>query len=120
MDVVDDGRWRPILLTIGLLYKLQKIRESGACWYNAPDIFVNDDNHEIELLSVFGFYWHLLLEVSKVLRSSEIDHAAEDFQVRNFENLLRYLYNFFKIRVCSTLTLHSVRLADCQSCFNKG
>jgi len=79
-DVVDDGRWRPILLTIGLLYKLQKIREAGPSWYNAPDIFVNDDNHEIELLSVFGFYWHLLLEVSKVLRSSEIDHSAEDFQ----------------------------------------
>ena len=37
---------------------------------------------EIELLSVFGFYWHLLLEVATVLRSAEIDHAAENFQVK--------------------------------------
>ena len=44
----DDGRWRPILLTVGLLYKLQKIQDSGEnSWYNKEDIFVNDDEHEI-------------------------------------------------------------------------
>jgi len=79
-EAVDDGRWRPILLTIGLLYKLQKIHDTGESWYNAPDVFVQDDDHEKNLLAVFGFYWHLLLEVSGVIRSSEIDHSAEESQ----------------------------------------
>jgi len=79
-EAVDDGRWRPILLTIGLLYKLQKIHDTGESWYNAPDVFVQDDDHEKNLLAVFGFYWHLLLEVSGVIRSSEIDHSTEESQ----------------------------------------
>lgn len=74
----DDGRWRPIILTVGLLYKLQKIHESGENhWYNAPDIFVHDDDHEMDLLRVFGFYWNLCIQVAQVIRSSE---AAEELQ----------------------------------------
>ena len=69
------------MLTIGLLYKLQKIHDTGESWYNAPDVFVQDDDHEKNLLAVFGFYWHLLLEVSGVIRSSEIDHSTEESQV---------------------------------------
>ena len=80
-DVVDDGKWRPILLTIGLLYKLQKIQDSGENWYNDPAVFVQDGDHEINLLSVFGFYWHLLVEVSGLIKSSDVDHSAENCQV---------------------------------------
>lgn len=74
----DDGRWRPMVLTIGLLYKLQKIEDSReGHWYNCPDIFLRDDSKEAEMLHVFGFYWHLILKVAGVLRSSEADHSAE-------------------------------------------
>ena len=32
-EIVDDGRWRPMLLTIGLLYKLNRIHETDEnCW----------------------------------------------------------------------------------------
>jgi len=78
-DVPDDGKWRPILLTMGLLYKLQKIHERGEnSWYNSADIFVHDDEKEKDLLEVFGFYWHLCIQVAQVLRSSDIDHTTED------------------------------------------
>lgn len=80
-DVVDDGKWRPILLTIGLLYKLQKIQDSGENWYNDPAVFVQDGDHEVNLLAVFGFYWHLLVEVSGLIKSSDVDHSAENCQV---------------------------------------
>jgi len=79
-DVVDDGKWRPILLTVGLLYKLQKIQDSGENWYNDPAVFVQDGDHEINLLAVFGFYWHLLVEVSGLIKSSDVDHSAENCQ----------------------------------------
>ena len=75
----SDGKWRPMLLTIGLLYKLQKIQD--ACehnWYNNPDIFVNDTQQEDDVLNVFGFYWHLCVQVAEVLRSSDVDHSDQD------------------------------------------
>ncbi len=75
-DHVDDGRWRPVLLTVGLLYKLQKLQNSS--WYNNEDILVKDDEKEKCLLLVFGFYWQLILEVATVLRSSELDQTDLD------------------------------------------
>ena len=37
----DDGRWRPMVLTIGLLYKLQKIEDSReGHWYNCPSNYL--------------------------------------------------------------------------------
>jgi len=77
-DNQTDGRWRPMVLTIGLLYKLQKIEDSReGHWYNSPEIFVRNDDEEAEMLNVFGFYWHLILKVAGVLRSAEADHSPE-------------------------------------------
>jgi hypothetical protein len=82
-EAEDDGRWRPFLLTMGLLYKLQRIEDAGEDhWYNHPDVFVNDDTKESELMHVFGFYWHLCVLVAGVLRSTEIDHADPNAQDR--------------------------------------
>ena len=65
--------------SVGLLYKLQKIQDTFENnWYNRPDIFVQDDEKEREYLHVFGFYWHLIIQIAQVIRNSEIDHQAED------------------------------------------
>ena len=78
-EIVDDGRWRPMLLTIGLLYKLHRIQETDEnCWYNRPDIFLRDDDKEKDYLHIFGFYWHLCVQVAEVLKSTEIDPEAEE------------------------------------------
>ena len=79
-EIVDDGRWRPMLLTIGLLYKLHRIQETDEnCWYNRPDIFLRDDDKEKDYLHIFGFYWHLCVQVAEVLRSTEmVDPEAEE------------------------------------------
>ncbi len=59
-----DGKWRPLLLTLGVLYKLQRIRDSnGSSWYNRDDIFVHDDEEEKRLLETFGYYWHFSVKV---------------------------------------------------------
>ncbi len=59
-----DGKWRPMMLTLGLLYKLQRIQDSHAdSWYNDDAIFVRDDGHERRLLDTFAFYWHNCMKV---------------------------------------------------------
>ncbi len=65
----DDGKWRPMLLTLGLMYKLQRIQDSHAdSWYNREDIFVRDDAVERRLMDTFGFYWHTCMKVAGALR----------------------------------------------------
>lgn len=58
-----------MLLTLGLLYKLQRIHDSNPnSWYNHPDIFVQNDQEEQKLLHTFGFYWHYCMKVAEALR----------------------------------------------------
>ncbi len=66
----EDGKWRPMLLTLGLLYKLQRIQDSHAdSWYNRDEIFVRDDAEERRLLDTFGYYWHTCMKVATALRT---------------------------------------------------
>ena len=72
-----------MLLTIGLLYKLHRIHETDEnCWYNRPDIFLRDDDKERDYLHIFGFYWHLCVQVAEVLKSTEIDPEDAEENVR--------------------------------------
>ena len=60
------------------MYKLQKIEDSSTgSWYNAPDIFVRNDDDEREMLNVFGFYWHLIIRIAGILRNADADHSPE-------------------------------------------
>ena len=91
-EIVDDGRWRPMLLTIGLLYKLHRIQETDEnCWYNRPDVFLRDDDREKDYLHIFGFYWHLCVQVAEVLKSTEIDpeDAEENVRQEQLKNALQ-------------------------------
>ena len=36
----EDGKWRPVLFTLGLIHKLQKVTDDG--WYDAESTFVTD------------------------------------------------------------------------------
>ncbi len=77
-DGEDDGKWRPMLLTLGLLYKLQRIQDSHAdSWYNHEDIFVTDDDVEKRLLNTFGFYWHTCMKVAGALRQDQEGRLQE-------------------------------------------
>ena len=50
-----DDKWRPMILTLGLLYKLQRIYDSDVgSWYNAENIFVHEDDLEKRLLHTLG------------------------------------------------------------------
>ena len=75
----DDQKWRPALLTVALLIKLQKLREH----MNDPsaNIMSDMDNQE-KLLQVFGAYWHMCTRIGKALRSFEsggADHYITHF-----------------------------------------
>lgn len=73
-----DDKWRPMLLTVGLLYKLQRIQDSNATsWYNDENIFIHDTEIEEKLLHTFGFYWHYTMKVAEALRSVDNDELAE-------------------------------------------
>ena len=66
----NDRKWRPMLLTLGLLYKLQRIHDSDPkSWYNEEKIFVHNDEQELKLLQTFGFYWHFCMKIAESLRS---------------------------------------------------
>lgn len=70
LDLTDesegDDKWRPMLLTLGILYKLQKVQTH---WYYNQDLFVQDSDFEQKLLNICGYYWHQLVNVTKGLRN---------------------------------------------------
>ena len=58
----SDGKWRPILLTVGLMYKLQKVLDDN--WYDVPDIFIKDNSTKKNLIDTFAWYWHYFYKVN--------------------------------------------------------
>ena len=57
----SDGKWRPILMTVGLIYKLQKVLDDS--WYDAKDIFISEDFKRRTLSNIFASYWHYFFKV---------------------------------------------------------
>ena len=68
IDEDEDDRYVPTALTVALIYKLQK--NDCKRWYNVPEVRMNDPDRQERLLHTFGYYWHLLVNVSKCLRNS--------------------------------------------------
>jgi len=60
-----DRKWRPILLTVGLMYKLQKVLDDP--WYDASNIFIKEESTKMNLVRTFAWYWHYLLKVAWAL-----------------------------------------------------
>jgi len=62
----DDGKWRPNVLIMMILYKYQLIQdhlEEGG-WFNSKDVFVKDADLQNRMLNVFGMYWHIIVKVN--------------------------------------------------------
>jgi len=57
-----DGKWRPLMFTLGLLYKLQRTQDDS--WYDNADVFVTEEEKRKGLVEVFGYFWHYLFNVS--------------------------------------------------------
>ena len=57
-----DGKWRLILLTVGLMYKLQKVLDDP--WYDVKHIFIQEISTKMKLVETFAWYWHYLFKVT--------------------------------------------------------
>ena len=67
----DDGKWRPTLLTVALLVKLQNLLSEMDDSQDGTD---NEDQES--LLQVFGSYWHVSVKIGEGLRGFKQDDEA--------------------------------------------
>ena len=48
----EDGKWRPVVGTLGLIYKLQKVSDDG--WYDNQNVFMEDKEKATDLMDLIG------------------------------------------------------------------
>ena len=70
----EDGVWRPILLTLGLLYKVQKVCDDY--WYDAEEHFCSDSEKISTIINGLAKYWWYQMKVSRFIRG-DIDDLEE-------------------------------------------
>jgi len=101
----DDQKWRPALLTVALLIKLQKLREH----MNDPSAnIMSDMENQEKLLQVFGAYWHMCTRIGKALRSFESDSEEESSVVsQDSDGLVDHLVSELGIPKEDVLVAHS-------------
>ena len=63
----EDGVWRPILLTLGLLYKVQKIYDDT--WYVNKENFCSDSEKIESLMNGLAKYWLYHFKVSQCIKT---------------------------------------------------
>ena len=83
-SVQDDGKWRPTLLTVALLVKLQNLLSAMDDSQDGTD---NEDQES--LLQVFGSYWHVSVKIGEGLRGFEQEDGIE----MNSKSLIDHLAN---------------------------
>ena len=62
-----------MLLTLGLLYKLQKAQTH---WYYDQHLFIHDQAFENKLLNICGYYWQQLVKVRSLRSYVSIDRLS--------------------------------------------
>ena len=67
----EDGKYRPVLLTLGLLYKLQKVSDDD--WYDDTGVFVQDHEKIKKAVELLAKYWWFSIGVAKSIRGDEKD-----------------------------------------------
>ena len=67
----EDGKYRPVLLTLGLLYKLQKVSDDD--WYDDTSVFVQDRDKIRNVVELLAKYWWFSIGVAKSIRGDEED-----------------------------------------------
>ena len=105
-----DDKWRPVLLTIALLCKLQKLNDhmEDSGWYNSPQVIMDNPDEEEKMLDVFGCYWHTCVRIAKGLRSFD-PNADKDTEVtpNETEALINHLSETSGICPVDILVAHS-------------
>jgi len=89
----DDGKWRPVLATLGLIYKLQKVSDDN--WYDKEEVFMKDKEKMAALLNRMAFFWHRFMKVASNISGDEEEelkaNLAEGMEV-SLEDVI-YVYN---------------------------
>ena len=62
----DDKKWRPVILTLGLMYKLQKVTDDK--WYDDTSVFVQDDGKKVQIVELLARYWWYIMDLAKTMR----------------------------------------------------
>jgi len=65
----DDGKWRPVVLTLGLVYKLQKV--SDDFWYDVDSVFMQNKEKITTLVELLAKYWWYLMDVATSLKGDD-------------------------------------------------
>ena len=73
----EDAVWRPVLLTLGLLYKVQKIIDDP--WYVNKENFCSDSEKIENLMNGLAKYWKYLYKVSQCIRTDDLDELKASF-----------------------------------------
>jgi len=89
----DDGKWRPVLITLGLVYKLQKVSDDH--WYDNKDVFMQNREKSAALVDLLGHYWSRSFEIASNIKGEELEelrkNLAEGIEIP-VEDVL-YVYN---------------------------
>merc|ERR1712218_476857 len=89
----DDGKWRPVLATLALIYKLQKVSDDN--WYDKEEVFMKDKEKMAALLNRMAFFWHRFMKVASNISGDEEEelkaNLAEGMEV-SLEDVI-YVYN---------------------------
>jgi len=65
----DDGKWRPVVLTLGLVYKLQKITDDF--WYDVDSVFMQNKEKITTLVELLAKYWWYSMDVATSIKGDD-------------------------------------------------
>eukprot|EP00090_Calanus_glacialis_P011310 TRINITY_DN19740_c0_g1_i1.p1 TRINITY_DN19740_c0_g1~~TRINITY_DN19740_c0_g1_i1.p1 ORF type:complete len:510 (-),score=107.93 TRINITY_DN19740_c0_g1_i1:92-1621(-) len=65
----DDGKWRPVVLTLGLVYKLQKITDDY--WYDVDSVFMQNKENITLLVELLAKYWWYSMDVATSIKGDD-------------------------------------------------
>ena len=74
----EDGKWRPVVGTLGLIYKLQKVSDDG--WYDTSSVFLQDKEKVSTLVDLLGHFWSRSCDIAANIKGEEILPKSSAFQ----------------------------------------
>ena len=72
----EDGKWRPVVATLGLIYKLQKVSDDS--WYDNTTIIMKDLEKATTLVDLMGHYWKRMMDVAANIKGEEEEELREN------------------------------------------
>ena len=75
----EDGKWRPVVGTLGLIYKLQKVSDDG--WYDSNSVFVTDKEKVSTLVDLLGHFWSRSLDIASSIKGEEEEELKTNLAI---------------------------------------